>query len=57
MSHEYTCCACGESYISDVSDDEAVAQFEREFGIPYVQAETGVVCDDCYKELGFGVEQ
>lgn len=43
----YTCEACGETYISDWSDEEALAEAQaRGFEGPF-----GVICEQCDKEF------
>jgi hypothetical protein len=47
---KYTCAACGVTFNSDRSDEDAKAEFEENFGsmpgVPPV-----VICDDCYCEM------
>lgn len=47
---EYTCSMCGESCISDWSQEEAVAEKERDFGdVPLEECDQ--VCDVCYQKI------
>lgn len=47
----YTCAACGEKCISKWSEEEAVAEYEAEFGEPFDLDAVAEVCDDCYQRL------
>lgn len=43
----YTCAACGETYETDRTDDQAEAEFREVFGsIP--KEERAIVCEDCF---------
>ena len=46
---EYVCALCGGTFDKGWSDEESVAELEKNF--PEVsKEECYVVCDDCYKE-------
>lgn len=44
---EYTCEACGETFVSDRTDEDAEAEFQHLFGnIP--KEERAIICEDCF---------
>lgn len=46
----YTCSLCGGTFEMEWTDEEAVAEMNRDFGsIPLDQCK--VVCDDCYQRI------
>lgn len=46
----YTCAACGETFVSGWSEEEALAELKANFGnIP--KEDCSVVCDDCFKRM------
>lgn len=52
MADEYTCAICDNTYDKTWSDEESMAEMEQIFGqVP--MEECNVVCDDCYKKMGF----
>jgi hypothetical protein len=53
MSETYTCAACGETYAKGWTDEKAKAELEATFP-SFEPEDCGVVCDDCYKKMGFG---
>lgn len=52
MSNTYTCEACGGTFDKGWSDEEAEAELKTTFGVD--KQDCGLVCDDCYKAMGFG---
>lgn len=44
----FTCDLCGDTCVSNWSEEEAQAEYEQNFGA-YVSEEKGVLCDDCYQ--------
>lgn len=53
MPEQYTCEACGETFDKGWSDEEAILELEEEFP-GFATSDCGLVCDDCYKKMGFG---
>lgn len=52
MSDKYTCTACGETFNKGWSDEKAKAELDETFGMPVEECD--LVCDGCYKKMGFG---
>lgn len=52
MADEYTCECCSKTYPKGWTDEEALAELEVVFAVPV--EECAVVCDDCYRAMGFG---
>lgn len=53
MSDEYTCAVCGQTFTKGWTEDEALAEKSEFFGdIPIEECE--IVCDPCWKKMGFG---
>lgn len=52
MSNTYTCALCGGTFNKGWSDEEAEAELASTFAVP--KDECDLVCDNCYKEMGFG---
>ena len=51
-SNEYRCAVCKGVYEKGWSDEEAIEELGGNF--PGIDIDDcGVVCDDCYKEMGF----
>lgn len=50
----YECAVCKRTY-GYGSEKEAVAEMKRTFGNVSVE-DCAIVCDDCYKELGYGMK-
>jgi hypothetical protein len=48
--HEYICDECGEHCIAIWDDEEAIAEYERDFG-PFDRKAVAEICDDCYWKL------
>ncbi len=51
-ANEYKCAACGKIFESDWADDEAAAELNETFGA--LVEDCNIVCDDCYRKMGFG---
>lgn len=54
MSEEYTCTACGETFIMGRDDNEAKAEHEeRKKSLPDYDdgLPPQIVCDDCFKAI------
>jgi hypothetical protein len=52
MSHKFTCAACHGTFVSESSDEERIAEYEKLFAQPIDAEPTEVVCDDCWKAMG-----
>lgn len=50
----YRCEACGETYETGRSDEEVAAEYEAMFDREYHEEDAAVVCDDCWRKMGFG---
>ncbi len=48
---EYICAVCRRTFQKGRADEEAIAESLATFGIPI--RECKIVCDDCYKEMGY----
>lgn len=55
MSDKFTCAVCGETFDKGWSDEEALAELDKTFGVPV--EECSAVCDSCYNKMGFGQAQ
>ncbi len=53
IGDEYKCSACGETYLCEWDDDEVWEEAgDNGFGdIP--KLDMAIICDDCYKSMGF----
>ena len=51
MSKSYVCAMCGNKFECDNSDEEAIKEFEENFGIPFDTTDTELVCDYCYNAM------
>jgi hypothetical protein len=50
MGEEYTCASCHKTFISERTEEDAIAEKERLFGdVPLSQCD--VVCSDCFKKM------
>lgn len=49
----YTCERCGGIFDEEWTDEEALAESTAMFG-PLPKADLAVVCDDCWRAMGFG---
>lgn len=52
MAKTYKCDACGGVFEYAWTEEEAEAELAETFDVP--KEECGIVCDDCYKRMGFG---
>lgn len=52
MADTYICASCGGTFDKGWSDDEAEAELASTFAVP--KEDCDIVCDDCYKAMGFG---
>lgn len=50
--NEYQCSVCEGVFDKGWTDEEAKAELDVKFQVPVEQCD--VVCDDCYKKMGFG---
>ncbi len=50
---KYRCAACCKVFEKAWSDAEAESELAEKFP-GYPVEETDIVCDDCYKQMGFG---
>lgn len=51
MTHvRYRCAKCREEFDSEMTMEEACAEFERNFGRPFKAEDVVALCDDCYVE-------
>lgn len=51
---EYTCAVCGETFVGTQSEEDAEAEMKGIFGNNFKKEDCGVVCDDCWKKMGYG---
>lgn len=51
MSKTYTCAHCGEKCLSNWEDADAVAEYEKVFGLKFDRSKVAELCDDCYQRL------
>lgn len=51
MPTQFTCAACGGTFDQGWSEEEAEAELANTFALP--KEECVLVCDDCYKAMGF----
>jgi len=50
-SRTFKCALCQEEFESAWTEEEALAELKKTFDIP--KEECDVVCDECYKKLGY----
>jgi len=50
--NQYRCDACGGVFDKGWSDDEAAAELSENFP-GFTPEDSGIVCDSCYKQMGF----
>jgi len=48
----YTCAICGKEFSGGWSDEEATQELAEKFP-GFDKEDCAVVCDDCFKEMGF----
>jgi len=52
MAETYICAACGGTFATKWSDEEAAAESREVFGVdPDTDPTMAIVCDDCYKAI------
>jgi len=51
-SDTYICAYCGKTYGYAQTEEEAQVELKENFG-DFPISECSVVCDDCYKKMGF----
>lgn len=44
----YTCACCHQTFTAERSDEEAVAECKREFGVTPDEIPCDVLCDECF---------
>jgi cytochrome c1 len=49
--HEYVCAACGGTFRTTWTDEEAVADSVKVFGVQPTPESSAVICDDCYQQM------
>ena len=47
---EFTCCMCGQTFLSDWTDEEAAEELKQRFGEDK-GPQHEVCCDDCYQKI------
>ena len=52
--NQYRCDCCGMIYEKGWTDEEAAAETKEVFGVEHGD-DDAVVCDTCFKMMGFGV--
>ncbi len=45
----FTCRRCGQTHEMQRTEADAIADYERSFGVPFNPSEAAVICDDCHK--------
>ncbi len=53
MNNEFTCALCGETFGKGWSDEESETELAEAFP-EFTKDDCSLVCDDCYKKMGFG---
>jgi len=51
--NEYKCAVCSGEFEKGWSEEEAVAEMKNNFGEDSTTDDCSIVCDDCYKKMGF----
>lgn len=54
--NEYKCTCCKGIFTKGWSDEEAKAELADTFP-GFEEEECDLVCDDCYKKMGFGTDE
>lgn len=49
--NEYRCCICGEIFEKGWTDEEAMDEMEKNFGVREKPTEDNLACDDCYQQF------
>lgn len=47
----FVCDLCKRTVHSNIPDEQAQAEYEKTFGIPFVADEVGKCCDDCWERV------
>lgn len=53
---EFTCCLCKETYIKNLSEEEARAQFKEEFPNLEFNENMPLFCEDCFRSISSMIE-
>lgn len=48
---EFTCEACGGTFTSELTDEQAMAESRKIFGEHIEKDKCAIICDDCYKKM------
>lgn len=51
MSNTYKCAVCQGTFEKGWSEEEALEELKENFNMPVEECD--VVCDDCYRKMGF----
>ena len=52
---KYECAACNQEFEALITDKEAQAEFDKQFGKHFSIEDASVICDDCYNKIMKGV--
>lgn len=52
--NQFKCVMCKGIFNKGLTDSEAEKQLTEEFGKDWITEDCDLVCDDCYKKMGFG---
>lgn len=52
-TEEYTCGVCQTKFRTDWPEEAALIELHEKFGAYFEAEDCAVVCDDCYKRLGY----
>lgn len=47
----FVCAMCEETFLKGWSDDEAMAEFKRNYPGPAMKQEYAILCDECHEEF------
>jgi hypothetical protein len=50
-NNQFKCAVCGNVYEKGLTEDEALAQLNEEFGGIFTPDDCELVCDDCYNKM------
>lgn len=53
QANEFECAVCKGIFIKGLTDAEAEEQFKKEFPRFIREKSDGLVCDDCFRTMGF----
>lgn len=51
MAREVTCDRCGQVFIADRTDEEAMAECHRHFGKYVKKEDCDLLCKDCWEKI------